>query len=90
MSDLRELMRVAFHEHMDQRTHVIEERMLALLGTGQDLAMWERHNYDAASPGTEMVFRVIPGGSRPDESPEGWGKCQCTVYRVSEVKVGKA
>lgn len=83
-------MRVALHEHMDQRTRIIEGRMLALLGTGKDLAMWERRNYDATNPGTEMVFRVIPGGSRPYESPEGWGKCQCTVYRVSEVKMGSA
>lgn len=90
MSDLRELVRLAVREHTDRRTQAIEERMWALLGTGQDLAMWERHNYDAANPGTEMVFKAIPGGSRPRESPEGWSDCQCTVYRVSEVKVGSA
>lgn len=93
MSDARKSFRRRIQEQFDRRAEEIERRMLEILGTGQDLAMWERNSSGMTGDGlrvkTEVVFAVIPGGSTPQVSPEGFGP-QCTVYRVSEIKTGKA
>lgn len=90
MSEARDMLKRARDDMSRRRAEAIEARVAESLGTGKDLALWERYRYDLPHPRMELAFRDIAAGSTPQFSPCGFESSPCTVFRTSQVKVGKA
>lgn len=89
-SDQDGMFREAREAFAARRAEAIEDRVARALGTGKDVALWERYEYELPNPKIHLAFRDIEAGSIPAVSPCGFEASVCTVFRTSVVKVGRA